>query len=177
MSNVGFYITFSSQPIGELGDRLGGPPTHRPSAFPWPVEDDQTYALLAEFVIDGLRLNIPDFDWLQLYQGIDDGDDPTPVAMLVRKRDEQTSRTLPLHPIGVRSIQYSVKEDPEEVSFGPDSETYFFFSKLGGVDPWAVLPGARFLGQLDEAGSDLNFGGFTCVIYLRDDNSVEVFLR
>jgi len=183
MTVTAYYMKFRPR-TDDDEDFIGGRPTVCPSAYPWPEEDDEVIAFLAQFRVDGARLKIPDAEWLQLYQGVEEGDDPTPIAVVISKgagQDDPVGRRLPVHPEAPKQgISFEEEEDPDHLPEGIayESQGRYFLSKLGGLDPWSQqFEEGRFLGQLHEAAPRLNLGGRACGLYLRSDNTVVAVLR
>ena len=147
---------------------VGGQPSFLPETLPWPKEDDELIGFVMQIEVDGERLGIPDASSIQLYQPIDDGDDPTPmVAVLSLYPRLNDGKTVVTHPLAKeRSITFIPEDDPDK---GPDLRVFspealhLFFDKLGGTDPWN--DDREFLGQIREGPLGLNFGGLTCCLY------------
>ena len=165
-----FYMTFSNS--GEAGtNHIGGKPIGFPLGFPWSSTDDDYYAFVAEFEAGSKRLQIGSADFLQLYQPLDEGDDPTPVVVLASRHlsEAVSKRRVETHPhVEPKLIQFDEYDDPDSM---PEITTSLevarlFKSKLGGVDPWTKDKRRyRFLGQLKQEPSGLNFAGLTCLLY------------
>lgn len=170
---IAYYMKFE---IGHKGskNRIGGQPTFI-SKKSWPKEDDEYYGFLMELWVDGVRLSIPNTICLQIFQSIDEGDDPTPIAIPIppncRKREENDK--LIIHPNAREyDIHFEPVEEPDELpKYGIELAPYFK-SKLGGLDPWERdIKGRRFLGQIHEQPLDFNFGGKVASIY-EDNNGI-----
>lgn len=172
-----WYMAFRKRLPGDQ-DFIGGSPNVVPSDYPWPREDDKAIGFLAQFRIDERRLAVPNAAWLQLYQVVEEGDDPTPFVVVVgEKCDEPSDRRLAAHPAHELGIDFSDATDPDVLPQSPTSDDgRYFLSKLGGTHPWGLEEGV-FLGQLHEAASGLNFGGRACGLYLQPDGSVIAVLR
>ena len=165
-----FYMTFLDS--DETGaNHIGGKPIGFPLGFSWSSADDDYYGFVAEFEAESERLKIGSADFLQLYQPVDEGDDPTPVAVLASRHisgsvSKRRSETHPL--VEPKLIQFFESDDPDrmpEISASLEVAR-LFKSKLGGVDPWTKdRRQYRFLGQLKEEPSGLNFAGLTCFLY------------
>jgi hypothetical protein len=117
---------------------------------------------------------------IHLYQSgeVDDGDDPTPVAILVDADAPANTASLGRSSvIDCFRIEWEVRQDPDEfpLASGVTSELQELLrSKLGGVPPAVEPPvdGARFLGQIAEEPCGLNFGGLLLTLWETPDHSL-----
>ncbi|WP_417375966.1 hypothetical protein [Gimesia maris] len=164
--------------------RIGGLPSLSPEKIPWTPDDNGYFGFVCEFDVDGKAINLPKIQKIQLFQPIDDGDDPTPVVGLVRESHSTVNLAFQVqtHPLACdRDILLERKVDPDAMSdLNANLEVATLFkSKLSGVDPWQESSTNRqFVGLLREAESGLNFGGRTCCLYyLRDEDEVIVELK
>jgi len=169
-----YYLTFNKGHDGSIG-KVGGDPTIQPSEKPWPPEDDEYLAFVLELKVDEKMLPVPNAAFIQLYQPIDEGDDPLPIAVVIGAGDEGGKSKANRHPLLTSfGIDAEIKEEPDDLPAANPTLEYgkFFKSKLGGNDPWNESEGRLFLGQISEMPVGFNFGGMTCSLYLRNDGSV-----
>lgn len=181
MTKRAHYMTFRDRRPDDR-DALGGRPWAYPDAYPWPQKYDDVIGFVMQLWVDGNRLDIPGIEWIHLYQGFEDGDDPTPIVVLIRKDCglEKPPRELPVHP-GIREqgVDFECCPEPDALPspLDPSVPGKYFSSKLGGLDPWGGFHEGVFLGQLNEFDPGLNFGGSSCGLYLMSDGSVAASLR
>ncbi|QDT78600.1 hypothetical protein Mal35_20490 [Gimesia maris] len=180
---VAYYMNFVEGHHGSKY-RIGGLPTLSPEKTPWHPDDNGYFGFISEFDVDGKAIVLPKVKKIQLFQPIDDGDDPTPVVGIIRQPHGNVKQSfqIQVHPLAhARDILLERKVDPDimpelntNLEVGP-----LFKSKLSGVDPWQESSSNRqFIGLLREAESGLNFGGRTCCLYyLRDEDEVIVELK
>lgn len=178
-----YYLKFVDGHHGSK-NRIGGQPTCAPETKPWPPEDNGYFAFVAEFDVDGEAIAISTIQKIQLFQPIDEGDDPTPVVGLVRKsiNNESPAFDVPEHPLAKpKDILLEQHIDPDSMpNLDVDLEIgRLFKSKFSGVDPWRESgPGKLFIGQIREFESGLSFGGLTCCLYyLENEDRVIAELR
>jgi hypothetical protein len=151
--------------------RTGGEPGVFPKALPWSAEEDEAYAFVAEFCSGGVHLALPQGDYLQLYQSIDESADQTPILLLGYRNEQQLQgRRVFSHPLVKRlDIEFDQLEDPdrEPIPFDATLENASLFkSKFGGLDLWTDHERERqFLGQLNEEPGGFNFAGRSCCMY------------
>jgi hypothetical protein len=174
-------MIFSPAPASRaLEDRIGGAPSHLPPQVPACPTSDAKMGFLAQFVCAAGRLELPGAIALQLYQcrGVDDGDDPTVVAMAVPiGAPENVDGLHAAEPWVIpHAIAWEWREerDPNDESAGIG----LFAAKAGGKCPFADhLPsGATFLLQLKEDPGHLNFAGRLATVFLRGDGTLGVEL-
>ena len=174
-------MTFTSGHHGSP-DRVGGQPGHGPVDKPWPPELDYYYGFVMQLSVDGQRLRVPGVIAIQLFQPIDDGDNPTPKIILIPSVGTgNAAQDVVVHPLAQElDIGFEMIEEPDEVPNSlPTVESLAIFkSKLGGLDPWENDTGGRkFLGQIKESQVDLNFAGLNCGLYLETSGLVVAKLR
>ncbi len=175
------YLEFKtgSNPTGTC---IGGRPAETPTKWPWAADDHEVMGFSVQICVADLPFELPGVRWIQLYQSIDEGDDPMPVVVVIRVGEQtKTGDLANSHPrLEEHTVRMHVKDDPDvmtDLTEDPDGGR-FFLSKLGGVDPWnAESENGRFLGQLHEGSGDLDFGGCDCGLYLRSEGDVKAVLR
>lgn len=168
------YLKFKNGEGGSVG-KVGGEPSIRPLETPWPPEDNEFIAFVLELKVDGKILPVPNGSFIQLYQPIDEGDDPLPFVVVIKAGDEEGKSEVNRHPsITPYAINAEIRYEPDALPTPNPTPEYgeFLKSKLGGNDPWDGGQGRLFLGQISEMPAGLNFGGTTCSLYLCDDGSV-----
>ena len=171
---VAHYLKFRKGEGGSVG-KIGGDPTILPSVLPWPPADTEYLAFVLELKVDGKILPVPNASFIQLYQPIDEGDDPLPIAAVIKAGDEGGKLVVNRHPsVTPFAIDAEITDEPDELPAANPTLEYgeFLKSKLGGNDPWNGDEGRLFLGQISEMPAGLNFGGTTCSLYLCEDGSV-----
>lgn len=175
------YLNFilGSNPNGTC---IGGAPAEAPIDWPWGEVDEGVMGFSVQIAEADFPFRLPGIRFIQLYQSVEEGDDPTPEVVVIREGDAtRDGGCVLLQPrLRVHRAVLKVKEDPDVmVDCAEDGDSgRFFLSKLGGVDPWDSEEEQRlFLGQLHESSAALDFGGCDCGIYMRSDGSVEVVLR
>ena len=169
-----FYFDYTRGHHGSTSF-VGGQPTHLPVHKPWPAADDQHLGFVLQLAVDGKRLDVPDVDFVQLYQPIDDGDDPTPHLVLVPARAPRNlGHSVLQNPfVDEWDIDFRLYEDPAVVPTDKSLDTAALFkSKLGGTDPWGCED--ELILQIAEGVVGFNFGGTMCSIYRHPDNSLFV---
>jgi hypothetical protein len=165
--------------------RIGGQPSLVPQSFPWPSRYDTYIGFTLQLACDEIWLPIPGCAFLQLWQPIDLGDDPKPYAIMVPSSAAVNTRgdvlVNPIPEAEADIVLGSPMQDPAELDLrAPHTleSAHLFTSKLGGLDVWAAAPpGGKFLGQLSEGGSGLNFGGTMCSMYLAPSGGIELSLH
>lgn len=176
------YMTIRSTSEEDPGpcDRVGGLPTYLPPQFPTSGEFGTEYCFLLQLVSMD-RLGLKGWRCLQLYQSgeVDDGDDPTPMVVLLPLDAPANDRQLgrPNEAVRPGRIEWDVRLDPDEFPKTPgvtDELTAILTSKVGGTPPAMEPPveGARFLGQIAEALGDFNFGGCLLTLWQTPDGQV-----
>ncbi|MGV3659755.1 MAG: hypothetical protein ACO1TE_06215 [Prosthecobacter sp.] len=174
------YLDFSPAVEGSFG-KVGGQPTKLPIQKPWRREEDAFYGFLLELRADELFFSVPGAEYVQLYQSIEEGDDPLPMAVVIPYGAQDNKEgTVQVRPgLGAWGITGCVVDEPDVLP--PVTLTLehgsFFKSKLGGHDPWENEQGRQFLGQISERPVDFNFAGMTCSLYLEKDGRVSVELQ
>lgn len=171
------YLTFKKgEASGPMG-KVGGLPTVSPSAVPWSRGDNPYIAFILELRSDEL---CPGTSFIQLYQPSDAGDDPLPIAIVIKPGEKGGNIEINSHPqLGHFAIGSELRHEPDTLP--PTTLTLesgsFFQSKIGGNDPWEEDAGNVFLGQISEEPAGFNFGGMMCSLYLGHDGSVIVRLN
>jgi hypothetical protein len=129
-----------------------------------------------ELWVDGKRISIENTICLQIYQTIDEGDDPLPIVIPILSgvRRRTTNENFLLHPDADEwDIIYEPITEPDTLPTDGVDLAPFFKSKIGGLDPWEKdKEGRRFIGQLHEMPLNLNFGGMMVSIYERNDGTI-----
>jgi hypothetical protein len=174
MKTVHYLYFRKSQARNGVG-RVGGLPTVRPLKRPWSQIDNNYLAFVLELRVDESVLAVPGALFVQLYQPIDEGDDPSPIAVVVNANDNDGGVEVNRHPaIENWVIESEIGTEPDELPIASPTPEYgrFLKSKLGGNDPWQEEKGRTFLGQISEMPAGLNFGGMTCSLYMESDGSV-----
>jgi hypothetical protein len=154
-------------------DRLGGLPSHLPTAVPSNTEG-RPLRFLAQFAC-GEHLPLP-AGYLHLYQ--DDPEyDPLPVAVLVPAgapeniggAGELQAGVLPF------DVAWDRRNDPTEAN---DEDVELTASKAGGTCYFldALLPGERLLLQVRQFPAGFNFGGYTAVVAVGKGSELRVCL-
>src|SRR6185295_4945045 len=98
--SIAYYMNFTEGHHGAL-DRIGGLPTHLPTSFPTCLDTGEQMAFLSQFYSTRERFNLPGILCIQMYQclGIDEGEDPHPLALLVpvgaQVNDQKSGRQQP----------------------------------------------------------------------------------
>jgi hypothetical protein len=172
---IAYYMTFSKGPA-TTGCKVGGQPTLLPVEKPWSSDPNQLFGFVLELKVDGTRLKVPTAAYLQLYQSLEEGDDPLPIAVAVPETaPKNTNRDVLVHPTACEwAINFEEVEEPDQL---PEANPSIDFSrllkpKLGGLDPWRNDEGRTFLGHINEMPLGLNFGGTMCSLYLTPDGAV-----
>jgi hypothetical protein len=157
-------------------DYVGGLPTHLPPDFP--VSDDTGLPLrfLAQFQCDSQRLSVANTRFLQIYQ--DDPEyGPMPVIVLVGQEAFENVQKLGTAQPGVlpHDIGWEAREDPETRT---TDDVHLAKSKAGGTCYFRnkIRPGERLLLQLREYPAEINFGGYTMVIAVNEQQLIRVTL-
>jgi hypothetical protein len=153
-----------------IQDRIGGTPTHLPECFPISSITKKELCFLMQLY----NINVPGILCLQIYQSgeLDEGDDPTPVVISVRKNAPINILNFgrPCSGLKISSILCS------ELSMEPDSWPKLSgisndllkltSSKIGGLSPNCdIAECSQYLAQISESLSDFNFGGGQLMIY------------
>jgi hypothetical protein len=157
-------------------DYVGGLPTHLPPTFPISEETGQPLRFLAQFACDGQRLSVANARFLQIYQ--DDPEyDPMPVIVLVREGACENAEGIGTSQPGVllHDIEWEARVDPESRT---TDDVHLAKSKAGGTCYFSdkIRPGERLLLQLREYPAEINFGGFTMVLAINDQQAIRVML-
>lgn len=172
--STAYYMKFKKGHYGSK-NRVGGQPTYIPNEKPWNEEDDIYFGFLMEFWIDNVKLILPNLLCIQIYQTIDEGDDPLPEVVLIKPDAElNNGNNILVHPDAkAYDIDFEELEDPDDVPEITMEHSSLFKSKLGGFDPWRIEnPDMTFLGQISEMPLYLNFGGLLCSLYLDQSGNV-----
>jgi hypothetical protein len=179
-----FYIRVAAPMKDILSDvdRIGGLPSHLPPNLPCSRVTGLELCFLLQ--ITSLELvGLKGWRSIQLYQSgeVDDGDDPTPVAVLVPldapRNDKGNGRVQPF--LDTAEIRLEESQDPDvfPVESGlSDDVLRLVGSKLGGLPPAHLdpPPNARYLGQISE-GLGFSFGGLL-TMWLTNDGRLECML-
>lgn len=174
-----YYMMFevSTDGSADVCDRVGGIPSQLPANFPTSPTFGKEYCFLMQ-ITSVSRLGLTGIGAIQIYQSgeIDEGDDPTPVALLVASDSPLNKSKVgrPCPGIEPSRIDWEVRQDPDEfpATRGVTDELRSLLgSKVGGVAPAVKLPleGARFLGQIAEQPCGFNFGGLLLLLWMRPD--------
>ncbi len=177
--SVAYYMKFVK---GHFGAKniVGGQPTHIPQNKPWPIEDDPYFGFLMELWVDGKMLNIPRTKCIQIYQSIEEGDDPQPEIVKIPLGAElNQDKNILVHPCAEAwDIEFQEIEDPDDLPEISMKHNNLFRSKLGGIDPWGYFEkNPKFLGQISEIPINFNFGGMLCSLYLDSSDKVIAILH
>jgi hypothetical protein len=142
-------------------------------------------AFLSQFWCTPRRLTIPDTLCIQLYQsrGIDEGDDPLPVALALPMNAVENDGAYTLEQAGVTpyDVGWEPFADPDDIDGRPDHDPLLkrlFRSKAGGTPffPDEVTHDETFLFQLEEEPAGFNFAGRLLMVMRRADGSLRVRL-
>jgi hypothetical protein len=181
--SVAYYMEFTEGHHG-APDRIGGLPTHLPEVFPKCVDTGEEMAFLSQFYSSQERFNVSGALCIQLYQclGVDEGEDPTPIAVIVPLGASlnEADRGTPQPTVVPYDVSWVRKEDPDEYpvsgSLSPEI-LQLHQSKAGGLPPRELrINPNKFLGQLTEYPAELNFGGLLAAMYLDDRDEIRVEL-
>lgn len=174
------YMQFTKGHHGAL-DRLGGLPSHLPTAFPICAGSGEEMAFLAQFYCTPRRLDLSNTLCVHLYQSPDvgEGGDQVPVAVGVNvdspvNLDNQGTRQPRVVP---HDVAWDVRADPDAEPDYPD-DLPLYSSKIGGQCLHSYLFGdsERFVLQLKEEPGNFNFAGRTCIVCIAADASLKVYL-
>src|SRR5690606_35737775 len=98
---------------------------------------------VAEFQVDGVHLIVPKTRLIQIYQSLDEGDDPQPfLAQIKLGEAAHGSKAIATHPLArALDIEFIEEEDPDvlpslQVSL---DMAHLFKSKLQGIDPRGLV--------------------------------------
>jgi hypothetical protein len=155
---------------------IGGQPSHIPTFKPWSSRDDKYFGFTLQIFIGQFDEIETDIEYIQLYQSIEVGDDPTPEIVLIPKNAElNTGKSILENPnVNEWDISFEIRDDPDlmpELTMS-DNLASLFDSKILGIDPWLNdESNLKFIGQISENPSDLNFGGVMCSLYLENRNN------
>ena len=177
--SIAYYMEFTKG-RGDSKSYVGGQPAQLPSTFPWPENENSEWGFLLELEVDGKRINLPDVSAIQLWETIDDGDDPTPVALLIKKNSPIRVSNVPVHPYAVEhDINFIAKKDPKEYPEGATKleQGKLFKSKVGGLSPWPKIEVGKFLFQIHEMPVEFNFAGRLVSAYLAPSGEILVELN
>lgn len=177
MAIVAHYLTFTRASLEGVG-KVGGQPTKFPICKTWEDSENTSIGFLLELKVDPLLLPIPNAEYLQLYQRIEEGCDPMPILIIVPVGCESGSSGVCVRHPHIEEFVIGVRAEQEPVDLGNESDAVnyaqMFRSKLGGVDPWEGAVERKFLGQIGESPAGLNLGGTMCSLYLDGNGKVEL---
>ena len=177
--SITYYMEFTKG-RGDSKSYVGGQPEKLPSVFPWPENENSEWGFLLELEVDGKRINLPDVSAIQLWETMDDGDDPSPVALLINKSSPIRDSNVPVHPYAIEhDINFVEETDPAEY---PESATKLeqgklFKSKIGGLNPWPKIGSGQFLFQIHEMPVEFNFAGRLASAYWTPSGEILIELN
>ena len=160
----------------EVLGKIGGIPSIDPLERGWDQNEDEYFAFICEFDLLRILGDSCQYDFLQLYQPIDEGDDPTPIVVMAKRGESNKQVVVQSMPELKEFKIVGVPKDETQIcseSITPNLLEQMQ-SKIGGVDNWERMS-YQFFGQLKEE-SLFNFAGMTCVIYVDDDCNFKVDL-
>ncbi|WP_250656287.1 hypothetical protein [Alkalimarinus coralli] len=174
-----YYMEFTK---GRNGSKsfVGGQPEKLPSVFPWPENENSEWGFLLELEVDGKRIDLPNVSAIQLWGTIDDGDDPSPVALIINKSSPERVGDVPVHPYAIEhDINFIEKPDPSEYPEGATKveQGKLFKSKVGGLNPWSKEGSGQLLFQIHEMPVLFNFAGRVASAFLAPNGEISVELN
>ena len=169
-----YYMSAREYDPAKITDKAGGLPTHLPPKFPVSNAFGTQLCFLLQLYTDKIRLALPGILCIQVYQSgeINDGDDPSPVAIALPDNaplnDSNLGRQNKDLDVIAISWQGPVNEPQEwPCSSGVTQDLMrLASSKLGGLRPQVDPPlGTCYIGQVSEALNDFNFGGLQLILW------------
>src|SRR4051812_5033408 len=112
---IAYYMNFRKGHSG-AESRVGGQPTLKTITKPWLPEDDLRYGFIMQLCMDDVDIVVPGVSYIQIYQSVEEGDDPLPIAVAIPWLAPQNlERDVLVHPnADPWDITFESVQDPDE---------------------------------------------------------------
>lgn len=165
---IGYYMRFVEGHHGST-DFIGGVPSHLPDVYPIHSATNLPMSFIAQFHVDGIRLEIPGKSFLHLYLPPVDWD-PDPLIVLLPQNAQLNSTESGAKDKWAMEfdIAWDIVDDPDSEPDIAEIDRYISLarSKAKGLNLYkhCLDDGEELLLQLSEDPCNINFGGSKCLI-------------